>query len=234
MKQNPRIVLIANFHNDTDKGILNALDDDDRKKAFVVAHLYELSSMSPHFVSRITKANPYVYISQGKVSSEPIKDWQVLFMADTLSIAEYPDEIFDPQTLVMYHTTPGDLASFLATKLIKGKKQGMHEPGEENGYALIGYLIDAYDEPSHSFNGAAYDAAIEMLTEWFDIDEVLEAKLDLLHNCLLPKTIPQHLEKRLSAYQASFEVFNASRTEQWNDPKYIDALVALRRSLLGS
>jgi len=224
-----RIVMICNFSERGDQGIQNLLDN--YQAPFVQTHLYEYNdkACSP----KITPSNPYLYLGQDSVSAKPIRNWRVLLISDGLETKNYPNDIFDPDTLVMYHTVPSKMANFLDNKNISSKKQGYHEPGEENGYPLINRLVAAY-ETDGKFKGTEFYDAVDRLIEWFGVNEVLEAKLNLLHDCL--DKVPSSLDNLLKTeYGASFDDFRRKATgKRWPDQEYIDALTELRQSLLSS
>lgn len=229
-----RIVLICNFSDDQGRGILKILGIEHDSSPFVQNYLYDCKDK--HYSPRITQSTPYLYLRQDAISTKSINGWQALLIADTLATKDYPRDIFDSDTLVMYHTAPSNIAKYLEQITISSKKQGQHEPGDENGYPLINYLVGAYDEIQQNFKEAEYKDAIDKLIEWFSVDDVLETKLNLLHDCLHPNKVPNSLNKLLTPeYSGAFENFKSEVTgKTWCDKEYIEALTELRRSLLGS
>lgn len=225
-----RIVLICNFSEYPGRGVLKTLGGS-RSHPFVNTYLFDEKN-SP----RITQSTPYLYLRRDLISTNPVDDWQVLLITDALDTNDYPKDIFNSDTLVMYHTEPSNVAEYLDQYNIYSKKQGQHEPGEKHGYQLINYLVGAYDETQRNFEESKYDEAINRLIDWFAIDYVLEAKLNLLHKCLDPQNVPDSLEKLIAEeYGAAFRKFRSEMTgETWCSKGYIDALTELRRSLLGS
>lgn len=92
---------------------------------------------------------------------------------------------------------------------------------------------------------SAHDKVFQVLANWkigdFNSlssifpDPILEAKLELLHNCLNHESIPPTLDVLLSDYSSAFETFNkASHGKTLFDKEYMEALTDLRKALLGS
>lgn len=67
-------------------------------------------------------------------------------------------------------------------------------------------------------------------------DAILEAKLELLHNCLVFETIPETLDSLLSSYNEVFSIFKKEKKETMSpfDKEYIKALTTFRNALLDS
>jgi len=227
-----RIVIVCNFSRSQDQGLLKTLGATYRFSPFVQTYLYDFKNND--YSAKITQSNPYLYIKETGVSTRPIRDWRILLIADSLETKDYPEDIFDSDTLVMYHTVPIDVAEFLDRKAASAqKKQGEHEPYEECGYPLLNRVVAAYDLDGN-FRGQDFNDALERLVDWFGVDEVHEAKLNLLHDCL--STVPDSLDELLDAeYKTAFDIFRKKAAgRKWPDKKYISALTELRRSLLGS
>lgn len=207
-----KFVIICNFYNDKSRGILKVLDRKNLKSPFLQTYLYE--SQGDKYNARISGKTPYLYIKQNEISKNPIDDWQILLITDAIPAQEYANgSIFNSDTLVMYHNQPGDLVSVLDSQEIKHKRKGQHEPGEEKGYPLINYLVDAFDETTDGFEEKKYDLAKKKLIDWFDVDELLEAKLSLL-NKVVNNKLPESLDAILTSYKPSFETF---KTYNWED-----------------
>ncbi len=71
----------------------------------------------------------------------------------------------------------------------------------------------------------------------FGFDVILEARLELLHNCLHPDSIPfgEELDLHLTDEdKEAFKIFFATSPKTKNLDGYISELVQLRKSLLGS
>ncbi len=68
------------------------------------------------------------------------------------------------------------------------------------------------------------------------LEALLEKKLELLHNCLLPSAVPEQLPKELSIYQDAFSEFQKVAKESIDpfDVLYIEALRQLRDILLAN
>lgn len=79
----------------------------------------------------------------------------------------------------------------------------------------------------------ADNKAVERIYRLFTYDPILEAKLNLLHNCILSVNVTQ-LDDLLSQYQSTFEIFKKKVAGvSWHKPEYVTALAELRDSLLG-
>jgi hypothetical protein len=111
-----------------------------------------------------------------------------------------------------------------------------------------------YKEITEAFQGVITDSSkVEKIDKLFSPDYTLEAKLELLHNCLMPENIPaeESLDKRLKDYSNSFRDFkkkvesirenlekenageNKTAKLTWNNKDYLEALTQLRIALLG-
>lgn len=240
-----KIIVISNFHNNAEKGILKILED--RQADFVRNHLFELSveGKTRKYETLITNEYPFLFLSKDKVQREFFDNWQILFITDTYPTGNYRNDIFDTDTLVMYHTTPSDIEKFLATTNIKSKKKGSHEPEEREGYSIINYLINAYDATKDGFDEVKYNDAIKKLIDWFPIDVIkaklnlpdgnlsTAAKLSILHNCLTPNGAAETDKSLLDEKQKGIVDYLANQNDNFcND--YIRNLTELRISLLGS
>lgn len=106
--------------------------------------------------------------------------------------------------------------------------------------------VDAnYKEITEAFQKVLTDSSkIELIDNIFSPDYTLEAKLELLHKCLVPENIPaaEDLDKRLEDYSDVFGDFrkkvesireNEAAKLKWDDKDYLDALTQLRIALLG-
>jgi len=227
-----RVILICNFVEKKDQGILKTLGREYRRSPFVQTHLYGYNGTA--YIRKITPGSPYLYLRQDSVSTKLIRDWRVLLIADCIPAKSYPPNIFDPDTLVMYHTKPSDVAVILNNKIVPAnKRRGYHEKGEDKGYPLLNRLVAAY-ESGGKFKETDFNDAVDALIGWFGVNEVLEAKLNLLHECL--GGVPGSIDASLAAeFRASFEVFRKKAAhKKWPDEDYMLALTELRRSLLGS
>lgn len=233
-----KIILIANFFDGTTEGI--GLIVGNKEGAFFKKYLFDVQreDYGSTFKARITVENPYLFLSEDKVERNYFDDWEVLLVSDTLETTIYPqDKLFGSDTLVMYHSTPNNIEKFLEEEVnTKKNKRGYHELGDQNGYPLINYLIDAYE--GTKFDGQKYDEAIKRIIDWFGVGDAfdeLEEKLDLLHKCLCPENVPENLNsfKLLSKYKKSFETFQKERNDKaWNENEYRKALKRLRNVLL--
>lgn len=98
-----------------------------------------------------------------------------------------------------------------------------------------------YGEIIKAFQDVLTDLSeVETINKLFSADRLLEAKLELLHNCIIPENIPTQLDDSLLDFSDSFKSFKERvekiRTDEltWNNKDYIEALTELRKSLLGS
>lgn len=76
--------------------------------------------------------------------------------------------------------------------------------------------------------------AFDRIWDFFLGDQSLEVKLELLHACLHPDSIPDNLDPSLAGHETAFKQFNDARGDDCLATPYIDALTALRVQLLGS
>jgi hypothetical protein len=112
-----------------------------------------------------------------------------------------------------------------------------------------------YDEITSAFQEVITDSSkVETIYKLFSPDSVLEAKLELLHKCIIPENVPSEkdLNELLPDFSDAFKSFkrrvkeigeniekenlrdNKARVLAWNNKEYIAALKELRNSLLGS
>jgi len=107
-----------------------------------------------------------------------------------------------------------------------------------------------YEKITKAFQDVVSDPSrIETIDKLFSADYFLEAKLELLHNCIFPESIPseEDLDNSLSDFSDSFKSFkervkeikeniekNKTKKLTWNNKDYIEALTKLRIALLGS
>jgi len=112
-----------------------------------------------------------------------------------------------------------------------------------------------YDEIKKAFRNLQTDSSkVEPIYKLFSPDHLLQAKLELLHNCIVPENIPaeEDLDNLLLEHSDLFKSFkervgkikeniekenveeNKTKELTWNDKDYIEALRELRISLLGS
>lgn len=239
--------MIINFHSDQTAGLLKLIDKNN-VPLIITNKLYDYSEDTFSY-KKNTKPQK-LFISKEKIDSTIFDGWQVLLVSEDL-IDNETFNISDNETYIMYHTYPTekDLENFLSSHSYKHKKKGQHEKNDQWGYNLINYIFDAYS--LKGFNIQKYDDAIKKIIDWFDFNEELEAKLELLHSLLVP---PANLDKnytkwdklnKLSKYKESSQEVVAwkkfvesdinGNAENFHDKpfdeKYIKALEDLRDSL---
>lgn len=103
-----------------------------------------------------------------------------------------------------------------------------------------------YDQIKRVFQDVYDDSSkVEPVYKLFSSDHVLEAKIELLHNCIVPEGIPseENLDDLPPELLNSFKKFK-KRVEEiaenklgeaiWNNKDYEDALTELRESFLSS
>jgi len=100
-----------------------------------------------------------------------------------------------------------------------------------------------YDDIKRAFREILADPSeVETIRKLFSNDSILEARLELLHTCIIPGNIPaeEGLDSSLLAafrsFKASVEEIRKNKTDEltWENKDYIEALTRLRISLLGS
>lgn len=114
---------------------------------------------------------------------------------------------------------------------IEGNKQKQHGDTE---YNLIP-KIDKYGVIEATKNLQELEKVFDELKGMLSGDQILEAKLELLHNCLVPKSVPSSLNSLLSSYNGAFSTFNNDierSGETVFDDIYIEALTKFRNTLL--
>ena len=167
-----------------------------------------------------------------------------------LPIAEKIKELISPnaeEVLIVIHYTGNfkNLRNALNSIQNDGNWQIQNYSGENNNYGEI----------KRAFQGAVTNSSdIELIYKLFSSDHLLEAKLNLLHNCIIPENIPseKELSELLLDFSDSFKTFketvskikesigreNNEKTQMerlsWNNKEYVKALTKLRISLLGS
>lgn len=243
--ENTKIIIITNFHNDTDRGILKVLKK--KQSDFLRKYFYSLQveENSLNFAPKITVEFPFLFLSKNKINTKVFADWQILFVTDMYPTENYDKEMFGKDTLVMYHTTPSNIEEFLAKTHIKSKRKGKHEPEEKDGYSIINYLINAYDATKDVFDETKYNEAIRKLVDWFPVDIIkaklnlpdnnlsTAAKLSILHNCLTSNGAAETDKSLLDEKQKVIVDYLANQKDNFCKD-YIRNLTELRISLLGS
>jgi len=102
-----------------------------------------------------------------------------------------------------------------------------HEPATSKYYKLLKQLDFA--------NLSISDDTVNILKKELGGDPILEAQLELLHNCLLPETIPSEVDPLLANYASDFIIFKASiKEKEFSDKGYLEALMTFRDKLLPS
>ncbi|MEI6554606.1 MAG: hypothetical protein WCL70_03375 [Paludibacter sp.] len=160
-------------------------------------------------------------------------DWDIILVSDTLPIDKYSHCLFTESTLFMHHSTPPNSCASLSINSNKSIKEGAHVQHEKYGYARLFSLTESWIDGK--FESQKYDAALQHIKDWFNVNDELEAKLELLHNCLVPDSIPEILDNLLSSYATVFTEFKDEiKGITLFDEKYIEALTEFRNTLLGT
>lgn len=137
----------------------------------------------------------------------------------------------------VFHQTPGNAGSLILFFL---KNIGLNFKGSVTEHEVVGSVYYKYLIPLiKKFSVGLFN---ELLLKF--PDPVLEEKLILLHECLVPSSIPKNLSPILinapkgDEYQAAYTAFlkasEGKTDENIFDSDFIDALTKLRISLLGS
>lgn len=102
-----------------------------------------------------------------------------------------------------------------------------HEPATSKYYKLLGKL--------NFQNFSISDDLVNIFKKELGGDPILEAQLELLHNCLLPETIPTEISPLLANYSSDFIIFKTSiKEKEFSDKGYLEALTTFRDKLLSS
>ena len=238
------VCIVQNIQGRSSQGLSHTFDK--QNNDFINSFLYTFNNDELTTAFGYNENKPkYLLISEDNVKSknqlETSDKWEILFVCDSISLGSYPWDIFDENTLVMFHTTPNIANQEIITTIngigIKKGKKGQHEPYENQGYQRLLKLTEAWE--NGSFDKEKYVNAKQYIIDWFGINDELEAKLELLHNCLVPESIPQTLDSLLSSYDGEFKDFKNEITNKNEiidksafDKEYIDALAKFRNALL--
>jgi hypothetical protein len=100
-----------------------------------------------------------------------------------------------------------------------------HEPETSKYYKFLGGLDFQ--------NFLISNKLIDVLLKQLGGDPILEAKLELLHNCFIPEDIPGSLPQLLSKFTTDFETFKTSiKDKKFSDKGYLEALTTFKDKLL--
>jgi hypothetical protein len=174
-------------------------------------------------------------------------DWDIILVSDKLLIDNYSECLFTESTLFMHHSIPHDSVTKLKEReKYKKIKSGAHEP-QDFGYSRLYQLTEAWtlgEDQKFIVDIQKYDAALQHIINWFNVNDELEAKLELLHNCLLPSNAPklEEFDSKFNIlkenYKEDYKLFFSSIDGKTDDDvfnaKYIDTVKQLRIVLLGS
>jgi hypothetical protein len=162
------------------------------------------------------------------VETHNLSESDLFFTSDSLTQTEY-NNIFDTkgendEVYILYHRKHDKFILRLNNNSDKCKI-GQHIQPESGLYAIaLKILLDNED-----------DKCKRIIDRIFKGNPILEAKLELLHNCLVPESIPFSLNSPLSSYNGAFRTFNTERNNKSAfDEDYIKALTKLRNALLDS
>lgn len=152
----------------------------------------------------------------------------------------------DSKVFILRHTKPEpDIVSSLIAQLnrknciIEGNYQKQHDDPE---YKMI-QEIDKYGVIEATKNLNELEKVFDELKRLLSGDPILEAKLELLHKCLLPSSAPLQKAfddefKILKNYEDRYKTFLASINGKTDvdvfNPDYIETVKQLRIALLGS
>lgn len=180
------VCIVQNINNERDTGLNHVFEG--FNNSFVEKYLFEQTRNS--FTTKLGNLTNYLLISKETVSLEenlsPEKVWEIIFVSDSVEVKNYPKCLCTPETMVMYHSTPKNSEAELNKKGFKIIKQGEHEPNGQ-GYPRLRKLIEAWDNEKNCFDEAKYKEALDNIIAWFEANDELEQKLELLHKCLTPE-----------------------------------------------
>jgi hypothetical protein len=227
-----RVICICKFRDDSTEGMGKILEMDN---PFVKKYLYPGIDEEGERIGAISAHNPMIFISSGQISYAEFEDWQVLLVLDDYLVSgkEQLEPFLDGNTLVMHHSIPYNMHEYLKGQPVKGSKQGYHEKGDQYGYPLLNNLFGTYTESG--FNPGKYHEALKKIIAWFffdgENDDLLEAKLDFLHQCLTPEgLVNATLNPEWNAGK-EFSALMNSKDGPFGD-NYINALKELRNKLI--
>lgn len=130
---------------------------------------------------------------------------------------------------VLHHTTGPTQnlrEDLLSSPFYKGVRR---EPEDLN--TLFDKLATAIE------NNNLLESLKEIYDEIKNFNPLLEAQLELLHNCLCPETMPEKVEDVPNFLRTDYKIFKDKIDKiskpEWNCDEYIKALRELRDSLLG-
>lgn len=203
--ENLKIVcLIQNDNTRTDKGLISAFGQDSESELnqFTKEKLYYFDNEG-NFITQFGRGEnkpKFVFISksEGRIKPSIVDDnWEIAFVSDDFanSINDFPEILFDENTLLMYHTTPSIEGSSInkiqvngKTKFLKKGKKGEHTYQQNEGFARLYKITEAWketDKPGkYTFDKADYEAAKKNIIDWFNLKAKLNATLEFLHKSL--------------------------------------------------
>jgi len=241
------VCIVQNNVATPEKGLRHTFTD--RQNDFIEKYLYKYDNGKESIECFFPKENnSYLIINKisARLANNVIEtdDWDIILVSDTLPIDKYSECVFTESTLFMYHGTPNNSSETLSNKSNKAIKKGAHEQDEKYGYSRLYSLINAWIKETERFDIREYDSALQHIIDWFNVNDELEAKLELLHNCLLPSNAPklEEFDSKFNIlkedYKEDYKLFFSSIDGKTDDDvfnaKYIDAVKQLRIALLGS
>ncbi len=248
MEENYKIICFVHNEFRNTKGLFHAFGDEFFPNSFVSQFIYENNNneLTPKFGQGEGIIDKFLLITNDtppdkKATLNDTDNWDILLVSHDKGINDIPQSFLSKNVLVMYHQNQDNKKDIINNNLIKIAKQGQHEPIPNFGYPLLLGLNKAWE--NNKFDQEKYATAKQDIIDWFGINDELEAKLELLHNCLLPSNAPtiksfineyKILEKYKNDYESFLSTKNGLSDESAFDENYIKALKNLRIALLGS
>lgn len=114
--------------------------------------------------------------------AKDIKNSDIILIDDNTSLDDCRD-LFNPDTLVLYHSKPEWADDYFKVNKnnIKKAKKDFHERYAK-GYMKLMELAEAFESESNSFNNSEYENIIKQIVKFFEVDEELENKIKMLQN----------------------------------------------------
>jgi hypothetical protein len=182
------------------------------------------------------------FVGTNALKIDELNDRCVFVMSDDSSVKTTLDKISslsgkEASVFAVFHKSvnnSGLLADFFLKSLNDKFKTYLTES------EIIGSTYEKFLLPLiKAFSDQVFDNLLKVFPDF-----VLEAKLSLLHNCLVPSGTPDELPEVLSGlaegseYRKAFEIFRTTagkkKDENLFDPDFVDALTKFRKVLLGS
>lgn len=250
MEENYKIICFVHNELNCYQGLYHAFSERTfDSNTFISQFIYEIMDdvLTPKFGQGEGIRDKFLLITNNqkpitKPNLSDNDDWDILLVSHDKNITEIPDKFLSKDVLLMYHKNQQNIEIIRNNQFVKKAKQGQHEPLEAQGYNRLLKLNQVWI--GGEIDQEKYAEAKQDIINWFGINDELEAKLELLHKCLLPSSAPKQEEfdkdfKILKKdYGDDYTLFltsiNGNKDDDVFNTDYIKALTKLRNALLGS